>query len=110
MNTRALGLFCNPMKIKTTLWVGLGMPKQERWISDHRAELRVPVAVGAGAAFKFLSGEVGRGPVWLQNAGFEWLWRLVHEPKRIWRRVFVDAIQFIILASLELSGLRKPGR
>ena len=91
------------------LWVGLGMPKQERWISEHRDRLRVSVAVGAGAAFKFASGEVSRGPAWLRNMGFEWLWRLAGEPKRIWRRVFIDAPQFIFLSGLELTGLKSFG-
>lgn len=91
------------------LWVGLGMPKQERWISEHRAQLRVPVAFGAGAAFKFVSGDVSRGPSWLRNLGFEWLWRLMIEPKRIWRRVLIDAPQFIGLVALEICGLRKFG-
>tara|TARA_Y100000588_G_C14280178_1_gene936705 strand:+ start:3062 stop:3787 length:726 start_codon:yes stop_codon:yes gene_type:complete len=89
------------------LWVSLGMPKQEQWISDHQAELRVPVAIGAGAAFKFASGYLGRGPSWLRNTGFEWMWRLINEPRRIWRRVLVDAPQFIGLVTLEISGLRK---
>lgn len=89
------------------LWVGLGMPKQEKWIAEHRGELNVAVAVGAGAAFKFVSGDVLRGPAWLRNIGFEWLWRLVGEPKRIWRRVLVDAPQFVLLAFLELIGLKK---
>ena len=89
------------------LWVGLGMPRQEKWISDNRAKLRVPVAVGVGAAFKFISRDVSRGPSWIRNIGFEWLWRLVGEPKRIWRRVFVDAPQFIGLVLLEMSGLKK---
>ena len=91
------------------LWVGLGMPKQEQWISDHRGQLRVAVAVGAGAAFKFVSKEVSRGPSWLRNMGLEWLWRLVSEPKRVWKRVFIDAPQFIGLVALEISGLRNFG-
>ena len=92
------------------LWVGLGMTKQERWIAEHRTQLRVTVAVGAGAAFKFVSGDISRGPSWMRNIGFEWLWRLFNEPKRIWRRVFIDAPQFIALVALEMSGLRKSGR
>ena len=92
------------------LWVGLGMPKQERWIYEHRAQLRVTVAVGAGAAFKFVSGDISRGPSWLRNMGFEWLWRLLSEPKRVWRRVLIDAPQFIGLVVLEMSGVRKSDR
>ena len=89
------------------LWVGLGMPRQEKWIFNNRANLQVPVAVGVGAAFKFISGDVSRGPYWIRNTGFEWLWRLAGEPKRIWRRVFVDAPQFIVLVLLEIIGLKK---
>lgn len=89
------------------LWVGLGMPKQEWWISEHRDRLNVTVAVGAGASFKFISGSVKRAPAWLRNMGFEWLWRLMQEPGRVWRRVFVDAPQFIALVTLQLTGLRK---
>ena len=92
------------------LWVGLGMPKQEQWIYDHREKLKVTVAIGSGAAFKFTSGDVNRGPFWLRNIGFEWLWRLLNEPKRIWRRVFIDATQFIGLVALEMTGLRKFDR
>lgn len=89
------------------LWVGLGMPKQERWIYEHRDRLRVPVAVGAGASFKFLIGTVRRAPSWVRNGGFEWLWRFSREPHRMWRRVFIDAPQFVSLVALELSGLKK---
>ena len=89
------------------LWVGLGMPKQEKWISDHRNALKVPVVVGAGASFKFISGTVSRAPSVISNLGFEWLWRLMQEPARIWRRVVFDAPTFIVLALLEVTGLKK---
>ena len=91
------------------LWGGLGMPKQEWWISKHRNELKAPVAVGAGAAFKFLSGDVSRGPAWLRNIGFEWLWRFLGEPSHIWKRVLVDAPRFIVLVALEIVGLKRFG-
>jgi len=91
------------------LWVGLGMPKQEWWIHQHRDQLDVPVVVGAGAALKFLSGSVQRAPAWMRNWGFEWLWRLLQEPGRVWRRVFVDAPRFVSLVVLELIGLKKYG-
>jgi N-acetylglucosaminyldiphosphoundecaprenol N-acetyl-beta-D-mannosaminyltransferase len=88
------------------LWVGLGLPKQETWIFEHREKLKVPVIVGVGAAFKFEAGEVRRAPSWVGNLGFEWLWRLFQEPKRVWRRVFIDAPQFIWLALIEF--IKKP--
>lgn len=72
------------------LWVGLGLPKQERWIYKHREELSVSVVAGVGATFKFLSGKVQRAPGLVGDMGFEWLWRLFLEPKRIWKRVFFD--------------------
>ncbi|HEY7532697.1 MAG TPA: WecB/TagA/CpsF family glycosyltransferase, partial [Nitrospiraceae bacterium] len=89
------------------LWVGLGLPKQERWIFAHRALLNVPLILGVGAAFKFLAGTVLRAPAWVGDRGFEWLWRLAHEPRRMWRRVFLEGPQFIGHLALEISGLRK---
>ena len=78
------------------IWVGLGLPKQERWIYEHRDRLNVPIAIGVGAAFKFLSGQVRRAPAWIGNNGFEWLWRLVVEPRRVWRRVLIDGPHFVV--------------
>jgi len=72
------------------LWVALGLPKQEKWIFEHREKLNVPVAIGVGAAFKFVSGKVRRAPKWIGNLGFEWLWRLFCEPKVTWKRIFID--------------------
>ena len=89
------------------VWVGLGLPKQERWMSEHKDELNVPVVVGVGAAFKFLSGKVNRAPNWIGDRGFEWLWRLLHEPRRVWRRVLWDGPRFAGHLALELSGLKK---
>jgi len=77
------------------LWVGLGLPKQERWIDTHRERLRVPVVIGVGAAFGFLSGQVARVPAWLGEAGFEWLWRLAMEPRKLWQRDLIDGPRFL---------------
>lgn len=89
------------------LWVGLGLPKQERWIFEHRHRLNVPLILGVGAAFKFLAGTVKRAPDCVGNMGFEWLWRFAHEPRRLWRRIMIEAPQFVGLASLDVTGLRK---
>ncbi len=88
------------------LWVGLGLPKQERWIFDHQRRLQVPVAAGVGAAFGFLSGRVKRAPAWLGRCGLEWLWRLAHEPGKLWRRDLLDGPRFLGHVFLELTGLR----
>jgi N-acetylglucosaminyldiphosphoundecaprenol N-acetyl-beta-D-mannosaminyltransferase len=67
------------------LWVGLGAPKQEHWIAAHRDRLNAPVQVGVGAAFDFHAGSIQRAPETWQRMGFEWLYRLVRDP-RLWRR------------------------
>ncbi len=89
------------------IWVGLGLPKQERWIFEHRSQLNVPLILGVGAAFKFLAGTVRRAPGWIGDCGFEWLWRLAHEPRRLWRRIFLEGPQFIGHVALDLSGVKK---
>lgn len=88
------------------LWVALGLPKQEKWIFEHKDKLDVSVIIGVGAAFKFLSGKVKRAPAWIGNAGFEWLWRFFCEPKSMWKRVFIDIPFFIWLVMLELTGFK----
>lgn len=90
------------------LWVGLGTPKQDRWIWERRERLRVPIAVGVGAAFRFLAGLVPRCPQWLGNAGFEWLWRLLFEPRKLWKRDLVDGPRFLVsLLADELKRARR---
>ena len=89
------------------LWVGLGLPKQERWIYEHRDRLEVPLVLGVGAAFKFLAGTVQRAPTWVGEMGFEWLWRFAHEPRHLWKRIMVEGPQFVGLVALELVGWRR---
>lgn len=89
------------------VWVGLGLPKQERWMYQHRDKVDAPVLVGVGAAFKFLSGQVRRAPPWVGDNGLEWMWRFIQEPRRVWRRVLVDGPKFAGQVILELSGLKK---
>jgi N-acetylglucosaminyldiphosphoundecaprenol N-acetyl-beta-D-mannosaminyltransferase len=83
------------------VWVGLGLPKQERWIVEHRHRLQAPVLVAVGAAFKFVSGVVKRAPRWMGDHGLEWLWRFFHEPRKLWRRALIDVPQFVGLTALE---------
>jgi len=89
------------------VWVGLGAPKQDRWMFAHRERLSVPVLIGVGAAFDFHTGRVPRVPVWMRENGFEWLFRLLIEPRRLWKRYLVYGLQFVILVALELLGLKK---
>lgn len=67
------------------LFVAMGAPKQEKWIYNHRNELKVDVAAGQGGTFDYESGKIPRAPLWIQKIGMEWLWRLIRQPKRIVR-------------------------
>lgn len=87
------------------LFVGLGCPKQERWMAAHRERLPL-VQLGVGAAFDFHSGRVRQAPAWLQARGLEWLFRLAMEPRRLWRRYLRQNPRFVALAALQLAGLR----
>jgi N-acetylglucosaminyldiphosphoundecaprenol N-acetyl-beta-D-mannosaminyltransferase len=84
------------------LWVALGMPKQDIWIHEHRHRIHVPVAIGVGAAFGFMAGTISRCPQWIGRAGFEWVYRLLKEPKKLWRRDLLDGPRFLFLATMEL--------
>jgi N-acetylglucosaminyldiphosphoundecaprenol N-acetyl-beta-D-mannosaminyltransferase len=68
------------------VWVGIGQPKQEKWMAQLRDRLEAPVLVGVGAAFDFHAGLVPQAPDWMQHVGLEWLYRLAREPRRLWRR------------------------
>lgn len=79
------------------LWVSLTAPKQDYWIAEHFDRLQVSVAIGVGAAFDVVAGNISRSPRWMQNYGLEWLYRLIKEPKRLASRYLVEAPQFIPL-------------
>jgi N-acetylglucosaminyldiphosphoundecaprenol N-acetyl-beta-D-mannosaminyltransferase len=89
------------------LWVGLSTPKQERWIYEHRSRLRVPVLLGVGAAFDLNSGRLRRAPEWMRENGLEWLFRLLIEPRRLWKRYLVTIPSAIWRISLEIVHPRK---
>ncbi len=78
------------------VWVGLGTPKQEFWMAEHRSRLEPAVLVGVGAAFDLLSGTVRQAPRWVQRSGFEWLFRLAVEPRRLWRRYLLNIPRFAV--------------
>ena len=90
------------------LFVGLGTPKQERWMADHKG---LPmVMLGVGAAFDFLSGRKRQAPRALQGLGLEWLYRLVHEPRRLWRRYLYRNPRFVALFAAQLLRQRQSRR
>ncbi|MBI3895972.1 MAG: WecB/TagA/CpsF family glycosyltransferase [Acidobacteria bacterium] len=89
------------------LWVGLGCPKQERWMYEHRQRLQVPVMVGVGQAFDIYAGRIRQAPRWMRESGFEWLFRLFHEPRRLWKRYLVYNTEFIVCLFLEKIGWKR---
>lgn len=78
-----------------TVWVSLGCPKQELWMAARRGTLMRPM-IGVGAAFDFHAGTLPRAPLWMQRHGLEWLHRLAHEPRRLWRRYLVTNTLFVL--------------
>jgi N-acetylglucosaminyldiphosphoundecaprenol N-acetyl-beta-D-mannosaminyltransferase len=88
------------------VWVGLGTPKQERWMHEHQNLLHVPVLVGVGAAFNVLSGSRRQAPRWMREHGLECLFRLLQEPRRLWRRYLIYGAHFIAYLALEFFRLR----
>jgi N-acetylglucosaminyldiphosphoundecaprenol N-acetyl-beta-D-mannosaminyltransferase len=78
------------------VWVGLGTPKQERWMASHVKRLNANILIGVGAAFDLHAGLSSRAPLWMQHSGFEWIYRLAHEPRRLWRRYLYNSAPFII--------------
>jgi N-acetylglucosaminyldiphosphoundecaprenol N-acetyl-beta-D-mannosaminyltransferase len=92
------------------LWVGLSTPKQERWMHAYRKKLNVPVLVGVGAAFDFHTGRVAQAPYWMREHGMEWLFRLLQEPQRLWRRYLFGGSRFVFLVLLEFAGLKRYRR
>ncbi|KMY57238.1 MULTISPECIES: WecB/TagA/CpsF family glycosyltransferase [Bacillales] len=84
------------------LFVGLGAPKQEKWIYHHLNEINVPVSLGIGASFDFVAGTKKRAPAWMQKAGLEWFWRFCLEPRRLFKRYFIEDAKFIYLFFREL--------
>lgn len=77
------------------LWIGLGSPKQDLWMYEHREKLDVSVMHGVGAAFDFLTGRIPQAPRWMMNSGLEWLFRLAQEPGRLWKRYTVVNLKFL---------------
>jgi N-acetylglucosaminyldiphosphoundecaprenol N-acetyl-beta-D-mannosaminyltransferase len=86
------------------VWVGLGCPKQERWMARFRPRLSCPVLVGVGAAFDFLAGSKPLAPAWVQQSGFEWAFRLASEPRRLWPRYSRVIPRFMAIAAREVLG------
>ena len=92
------------------VWGGLSTPKQERFMASHLPKLDVKIMLGVGAAFDFHAGRVRQAPRWIQRSGFEWLYRMCAEPRRLWRRYLRNNPRFVWRVLGQLSGFRDvPG-
>ncbi|MDJ0664658.1 MAG: WecB/TagA/CpsF family glycosyltransferase [Acidimicrobiia bacterium] len=93
------------------VWVGLGMPKQELWMQEVRSELPGVALIGVGAAFDFLAGTKKQAPEWMQRAGLEWLFRLIQEPRRLWRRYLWNNPAYLVLLGWQIirTKVRREG-
>jgi N-acetylglucosaminyldiphosphoundecaprenol N-acetyl-beta-D-mannosaminyltransferase len=91
------------------VFVALGCPKQELWMAEHRGRIRA-VMIGVGAAFDYYAGTVKRAPLWMQEVGLEWAFRLAQEPQRLWRRYLVAISMFIFLSATQLLKAIKQSK
>lgn len=78
------------------IWIGLGAPKQERYMYEHRGKVN-GVMIGVGAGFDYYAGTIKRAPMWMQKLSLEWLYRLMQDPKRLFRRYFATNFKFLRL-------------
>jgi len=117
-NLNIIGTFSPPFRVLTAdedreivetinkinpdfLWLGLGAPKQEIWMYEHKNIIN-SIMVGVGAAFDYHAGNIKRAPKFMQNLGLEWVFRLIQEPRRLWRRYFHSNSKFLFLIFKEI--------
>jgi N-acetylglucosaminyldiphosphoundecaprenol N-acetyl-beta-D-mannosaminyltransferase len=87
------------------LFIGLSTPKQDHWMAAHKGRVQC-VMVGVGAAFDFLAGAKRQAPRWMMRIGMEWFFRLLTEPRRLWKRYLKHNPRFVVLFALQLLGLK----
>jgi N-acetylglucosaminyldiphosphoundecaprenol N-acetyl-beta-D-mannosaminyltransferase len=89
------------------VWIGLGSPKQDVWIAEHREKIRGCIMIASGATFDFFSGRIKQAPKWIRDSGFEWLYRLMKDFRRLWVRYSLYNVVFLVMFGLQLTGLRR---
>jgi N-acetylglucosaminyldiphosphoundecaprenol N-acetyl-beta-D-mannosaminyltransferase len=89
------------------LWVGIGVPKQEKWMARMRAKVEVPVMGGVGAAFDFHAGRISQAPPWMQDRGLEWTYRIAQEPRRLLPRYLYYNPRFMVSFARQLGRERR---
>ena len=89
------------------IWVGLGAPKQELWMYENYKQLNKGIMIGIGAGFDYIAGNTKHAPEWMKNLSLEWLYRLIQEPGRLWKRYLVTNSLFIFYMMLEYLRIKK---
>ena len=89
------------------LWVGIGAPKQEKWMARMRDRLEVPVMCAVGAAFDFHAGRISQAPAWMQQRGLEWIYRLAQEPRRLFPRYLYSNPRFVLAFARQYLAERR---
>jgi len=92
------------------LLIAMGAPRQELWLAKHRNELQVPVCMGVGGLFDYYSGSIPRAPLWMREIGLEWVWRLLQEPGRLWKRYIIGNPRFLYRVLRESRGRQQASR
>ncbi len=92
------------------LFVGLGAPKQEKWVYNNIDQLNINIAIGIGASFDFVAGTIKRAPALVRKIGMEWFWRFSNEPRRLFKRYFIDGAQFIPIIYKQMKEGKKIKR
>ena len=91
------------------VWVGLGTPKQERFMAQYLDRFDTKLMIGVGAAFDVHSGHMKDAPKWIKAAGLQWLHRLFQEPRRLWRRYLVNNPKFLLNIALQFANMKRYG-
>jgi len=89
------------------LFIAMSSPKKELFIRKHLRKLNVPFVMGVGGSFDVVAGKVKRAPFWMEKAGLTWFWRFLQEPRRMWRRYFIEDLAFFSLVLQELMNSKK---
>jgi N-acetylglucosaminyldiphosphoundecaprenol N-acetyl-beta-D-mannosaminyltransferase len=92
------------------VWVGIGAPKQEKWMAKMRDRLEAPVLAAVGAAFDFHAGRVSQAPAWMQERGLEWTYRIAQEPRRLLPRYLIHNPRFVLRTAVQLVRERLLAR
>jgi N-acetylglucosaminyldiphosphoundecaprenol N-acetyl-beta-D-mannosaminyltransferase len=89
------------------IWVGLGAPKQEIWMAENFRKMNKGIMIGIGAGFDYIAGNTSHAPEWMKNFSLEWLYRLIQEPGRLWKRYLVTNSLFMLLITAEFLRVKK---